>query len=1132
MADNPFLQRARERGWSPDTDNPPAPAESVFVKRARERGWSPDALIVTDRNYIDLADREIRFHEGQGRPTSALAKQAIVEQYRVAAGLDPTIGVDHRKQAQAAINKRNPAAGFAGGFGASVGGFGADVMSLVSPKTGQRMAAANEAYYGPNPGGVAGTVGQVVGEMGKIVPALATGTAGPLLAAQFGLAGAGGVRRDVADRRDAGQDISVEQEWTAALATGGVEAASGLISARLFGAMGSALTSLGPGVYASFRVGGKGMAAKFLMNRLPRLLGAEAAEMTEEALTQIAGNAILKATGVAPEQPLLAGAREAAKMAAILTPLLGPFAGAAQKGATPTGLAGVPDLGPPGSILRVRSQVERSMLTAQREHRAKVAFANQTARKWETKFSGDQLQDIGASVENIGRVDKPGETAHSVQARMTPEMRKMETEYAKAQEEARNAVNDFIAETNEETYIAFLEQYLPHFYAQGRSKFKGAGKWLIANSPNAKKRKLPTLEDAVNAGLVPVTQNVATLHRMWSNINWRVATAKRFLSDLSTTTLPDGTAVILPVGKAPADWVKIDHPALQKIYGAKSADGKTVLWRGGAAVHPEIAPFIKAITEKPFTNKFVWAYEGLNAWAKKTALSLSLFHHIALTESSNAVLAKAINPVRGAILIGEVDPTTGRRTITQPHRIGVRLMQSPKFLEDAIRHGLTLEASSDAFVTRVAKDLSGLERRLRNIPVLGKAAKVAGKFNKWWDKALWDHYHSGLKAFAYHDLVAKALVMRPDMSPTAVKETIADFLNDAYGGQEWENTVFRNPKVKQVAQWAMLAPDWTWSNLKIAGQTVLSDPSSLRGQLQLRYWRNMIPSLMGSAVGLQAAIFFAFGDEEKGDTLWTWDNEEGKKWDIDVTPLLRNLPGHKVERGKEKQRSYTHFGKQAREVLGWLEDPLRTAERKTSPNIQIVREQFFGTKGAGFDVPWSNDQFWSSFGGKTGRAVGVLDKFIPFSFRGNNFAFSAPMAKGATPWKGRTAIVKELRAYADPSLLAKAVRDQENWEESLESLVSDTLEALERNGHPSRKLFGQALGIVRGEQYRRFFTAMSKQDFNGMEKAAESIIRLHAWLPNLIQSARNRNIDLTSEELTTLIQVFEEAQRNVLGEEE
>ena len=52
---------------------------------------------------------------------------------------------------------------------------------------------------------------------------------------------------------------------------------------------------------------------------------------------------------------------------------------------------------------------------------------------------------------------------------------------------------------------------------------------------------------------------------------------------------------------------------------------------------------------------------------------------------------------------------------------------------------------------------------------------------------------------------------------------------------------------------------------------------------------------------------------------------------------MRQMPWHDPE---DKQRQYTHFGKQAREVLNWVEDPFETLERKTSPAVQMVREQW------------------------------------------------------------------------------------------------------------------------------------------------------------------------------------------------
>lgn len=1463
--------------------------DRVVEEMRLEKGEPAPTLEVYPDTFIQQAAAEIDFYEGRGQKLTAGAKQAIVEQYRIAAGLEPTIGVDHRRRAKQRINERNILHGFAGGVGTALGRAGASLVSAypvpfdpgAGPEIGRRIARAAEDYYGPAEG-AAGAVGGFVGEAASLIAAAPAGPAG--LAAIFGARGAGGVRLDVAERRAAGQEISETQEWSAALATGGVEAASGLVGGMLLQSVGKALAGLAPQVRAAFQAGGAGAARSVLMNRLPAFLGAEAAEIGEEALTQIADNAILKITEVAPEIEMYAGVKSAAIQAGLLSPVVGPImsrmgairsqrreaglaeearavgktpevryraqakqiesklppvepgmtrlwrgnrpgeigtspdftldlsgialpaaeqaggrisyvdvptedlasyedapgeygvttgiAAQAQAAPSPAGMrppgtpvpqavtnatgyhaiAGIPQppkpdyedidepraaqiaqaydslthdpadpevakayaafvketkeqfeylkrqgvtfeyweqegqpyansdemradvannhlyiykggelpeghplldvdpdsgwtyneifrgvhdyfghsvegngfgprgeehawkvhsqmysplargamttetrgqnswinygpLGPqnqanpgqttyppqkarlmpswtwqvgaqpppsafpstltnpplpPSVALDIRTRSQKLILDVEREYRTQVTLATMRTKEWEKKFSEDDLIDVGASVENIGRVDRPNETYNSVAARMTTAKWKMKQEYEKVQEEARNAVNAYLDPTNQTEYITALQDYLPHFYVKGRQDFNKAIRWLMKNSPNAQKRKLPTLKEAIDAGLLPVTQNVAVLHRMWANVNWRVATTRRFMAGLADITLPDGTPIILPRGKAPSDWITNNHPVLMRVYGRKDPKtGKTTLWRGGAAIHPEAAPFVQAMTDGPHSNKWINAWEALNAWAKKASLSLSFFHHIALTESALGVFSTVVNPLRGIIMVAELDPTTGKRKLfQQPHRIGVKLMRNRDVVQRWMRKGMTLEATSDVWLTRINKDLMNLEAKVRGVPIVGPAVKLARKFNQWWDRALWEHYHSGLKLFAAEDILTKELARNPGVDVEATMETIASHLNDAFGGLEWEATVFRNPRVRQAMHWALLAPDWTYSNLRIAGRVLITNPKSTLGRLQLKYWRNTVATLVAAPAAVQAAIFLAFGDEEEGDKMFPWQNEAGKKWDIDVTPLMRKLQASGVnrmtasvptpEKGREKQRYYTHFGKQVREVYNWLENPTGILGRKASPMVQTVWEQITGSQVDGFKLPWAGEDFWS-WQSLQGRTEAIGGKFVPFSWRGNNFAFTAPMSKGATPWKTRVAYVKALRSYSDPSILDKLIRDNPNWEPALESLVVDIAEAAERNGHDSRKLFKQALGVVRGEQYRRFFTAWSNADEAEMEEASKVIIRLHAGLKQIIKSGRERGVDFTDKDVTEIVEVFERAQKEVLG---
>ena len=762
----------------------------------------------------------------------------------------------------------------------------------------------------------------------------------------------------------------------------------------------------------------------------------------------------------------------------------------------------------------VKSASEQLTLVATRTAAAETSVSFRAARDWQSRLKESELEDIGAAVEGIGNLRIEGDTAQAVNARLTPEGRAVLREYRTAQEQARQGVNDYLREMDQEDYIKFLDNYLPHYYAGKPSALRAARGRFLRESPNAKQRKLPTLQEARDYGLTPITQNVAKLHRMWAEINWRVATNRRFVYDLKGTTTADGEPVMMKAADAPAEWVYFDHPAIARVYGHKTAEGKVILWRGGVKVHPDVAPAVRMMLQEPFSGSWVRGMEMFNAFAKKSALSMTLFHHGALTESSQAVLARAVNPLRGILVVGEKHPVTGKRIIAQrPHRIGVDIMQEGgEWLRDPIQHGLQIERGVvDIPITRISRALAGAEAKTRNIPVLRDATRVARQFNEWWDRALWERYHSGLKTFAYYDLVGEGLRRegpgtKANRSASEIKEIVAGYLNDAFGGQEWASKFWFSPRGQQAARWGFLAPDWTLSNIEIFRKTLSSDP--VRRRLQFRYWRNLILTITGSAAAAQYGIKQTFGRNDEDMPEWFWDNPEGSRdAAIDVTPIYRQLPW--VDPETDKARRYVRFGKQAREVGRWVMNPFEEARVKSSPAVQVVVEQFWDSSGGGFDMPWTEEDVLLKQ--LPGRTKAIAGKFVPFSLRGNNFAFTAPMRKGMTPWKTGKALEKALEAYADPTPY-EAIARQPDYVEKLDTLVADILDAAEKNGIDPKKAMQYATARVRGNYYKQFFRAMDNKDTSGMNDSAEAILRLHGGVDNLLRSAKSRGIELTPEQ--------------------
>lgn len=787
-----------------------------------------------------------------------------------------------------------------------------------------------------------------------------------------------------------------------------------------------------------------------------------------------------------------------------------------------------------------------------RRARGEYYSASRTAKQWRDRLTEEQLEDIGAAVEGTGNLRKRGDTIDDVNARMTPEMKEVLKDYRFQQELQRQEVNKYLEGWGVHEYIAFLEDYLAHFYVGGMKRAEvSPGVYeiqqgvqtprgpslarLLKNSPNAKLRKIPTLKEALDAGFIPISQNPAKLLPMWADLNWRVATTKAMVKGLQSIQVvnPDGSIskAVLPSSQAPAGWVEFNHPSFAKIYARPTAKGDTLLWQGSVRVHPAIAPAVRMILDRPFDNGFVRGWERLNGWLKKSALSFSMFHHSALTEVAQATLARARNPFRGVAIIGERElggEARGSSFITQPHRIGVRLLENPDFVKDAAMAGLTFDASSDVPISRLAKDLASLEMRTKDIPGVGQITRRIRQGNELWDKALWDHYHAGLKALSYYDLVNDALEKHPKVPPEYVKETIASFLNDAYGGQEWQAKFWASPKIQQALRASFLAPDWTLSHLNLIERSLnvkdLAHDKVKRDAI-LTYWRNVIPTIVLNAVGLQYALYQAFGDDKQGDHPWVWQNEKDRNfWDIDITPLVRKLPWwHEEDTRRKSQRTYLHFAKPVGEIFRWFYAPIEQARTKASPLVQTVLEQLTGTEAGGWDAPFRD----TGLEGGWDRITAVAEKVVPFSFRGSNFGLTAPVKKGMTYFRTVKAYKQALDLYADPSLIRRFAYEgpegvvkhfqTPDFTKNLGGLVEDITDAGALNGVETDKALKRALADTHAKYYALFLSALDKKDMSGAEKYGRAIMRLHAHIDDVLKSSKGRGYTFSRAQLAPFL---------------
>jgi len=206
---------------------------------------------------------------------------------------------------------------------------------------------------------------------------------------------------------------------------------------------------------------------------------------------------------------------------------------------------------------------------------------------------------------------------------------------------------------------------------------------------------------------------------------------------------PKKTAEIAPITFDIIRRQLIAHPELENLLGYDFANrakatleqSATTIYKLPVKIHPEIYDVVRTIFQHPFSNAGVQAWETINAIAKKSALSISFFHYLALTESA---IAAGIAPFK--------------------FYKGIKLLnKNPEFTKRAIGAGLEIGAVPDVQIHRVNTFLEAIERKTKKVFVLNKITKGVRRGNELWDKALWDYYHTGLKLYAYETILAKEL---------------------------------------------------------------------------------------------------------------------------------------------------------------------------------------------------------------------------------------------------------------------------------------------------------------------------------------------------------------------------------------
>lgn len=748
-----------------------------------------------------------------------------------------------------------------------------------------------------------------------------------------------------------------------------------------------------------------------------------------------------------------------------------------------------------------------------------------------------QRKDVGAFIEGSGNIEVQGDDIGSVKARVdtNPAMQKLARDFRYDIEHQRQRLNEHLKGIDEGDYLAYLEDYLPHFYVQNE-RYAEALSRFKKESPNAKARTIPSLPEARRMGFHPISQDPAVLYELYSRINWRVATNRRLVGEIGQLRTPDDQPVIQPKGPgAPRNWIPLERQTMwQKIWARQltEAEGKTLLWKGDVVVHPDVYYAIRQVLDKPISPPGA-VYDWFNSFTRGTAFMLSGFHDVSLAFAALGTQFRFShpNPFRGLVRLFERDPVSGLRKPFQfGPQAGRKLLQVEDAVADAAQHGLRFAWTDSAlfeYSSRHAVDQTvQWAEKLPGIRNHRGFTRAIRDLHKWRHENLWSKTHDAMKIMAYHDIVTKALP-RSKVPTSVLKERVASYLNDAFGGQDWQTQFWNDPFHRRLWGRFILAPDWTLSTIRSIPfasdlATLLRTktprftlegglPRRTQGPLpglyeglpgnlmRLKFWGAEVAAVALTSMAIQYAIANVFGDPEQGDHLSMLDNEPGAdlvsdtRYNVDVTPIMRMLEKNGiiqalqhvpivrniVPEDKAPVRQYMNMGKRAAEVFRWFINPMENIQAKLSRPVAEAVKQLSGREGQ-FAADWEREHTTPE---AVLRLKSIAKSAIPFVFTGNQFLLTQPLKKGMTRFKAQEAFEAIYEIKADPSAGMRWLRSwgRRPWpfaitDGDIESMLEQVSEAAERNGVRPDDPQGKALDKIKGYHLSAFSKAKFRYD--------------------------------------------------------
>ena len=398
---------------------------------------------------------------------------------------------------------------------------------------------------------------------------------------------------------------------------------------------------------------------------------------------------------------------------------------------------------------------------------------------------------------------------------------------------------------------------------------------------------------------------------------------KRFIEELRKQKDLEGNPLITT--KHLEGYERVEHPNFKawewagktaeegKVYGKnffKTDDGKLMERRELYASKKQAKNLNNILgISKLYDIPGVTGITKFNDITKAWILQTSLFHHLAFGRSYYfGTNAKKFNEM----------------SLRQAYKEGIKAMeQGDPAVRLGVENGLTLGLKQDWNEASLRE--STRIGRILNKTRASKATKDGiNNFRQAQADFLFGELGAGLKAKSFMIEMRSQMKKYPDENPKVTAARVARLINDDFGGLHLQR-LGRNPTFQHGLRLALLAPDWTESNVRTMVKTVAKLTGDKRDlHLYRRFWGGVIVKGLGITA---VANFISAGgnvNELIDGYKQAWKDGNFNWAKINITPIYQAFGG------KPYTRKYFSLLGHFQDPAKFIAHPMRSLKYKQS----------------------------------------------------------------------------------------------------------------------------------------------------------------------------------------------------------